>query len=88
MTWQSYHRVADIHGYLDYLAQTYPDLCSVSSIGNSVEGRPIKMIKISNQKRNARASKPSFYIDGGTNISQHISPIFYLEIRQFNFYYN
>jgi len=66
MTWQSYHRVNDIHGYLDYLAQTYPDICSVTTIGKSVEGRPLKMIKISSSRgRNERASKPAFYIDGG-----------------------
>uniref|UniRef100_A0A161THD2 Carboxypeptidase b-like protein n=1 Tax=Triatoma infestans TaxID=30076 RepID=A0A161THD2_TRIIF len=26
MTWRSYHRIADIYGYLDYLAAKYPIL--------------------------------------------------------------
>ena len=43
MEWSSYHRLEDIHGFLDYLAQTFPDLCSVMTIGNSVEGRPLKV---------------------------------------------
>lgn len=43
MEWSSYHRLDDISGYLDYLAQTFPDLCSVMTIGNSVEGRPLKV---------------------------------------------
>lgn len=43
MEWTSYHRLEDIHGYLDYLAETFPDVCSVVSIGNSVEGRPLKV---------------------------------------------
>ncbi|XP_059478461.1 carboxypeptidase B-like [Neocloeon triangulifer] len=74
-TLQSYHRVADIHGYLDYLAQTYPDICSVQTIGSSVEGRPIKMIKISSSKsRSERATKPAFYIDGGIHAREWISP--------------
>lgn len=43
MEWTSYHRLEDIHGYLDYLAETFPDVCSVVSIGNSVEGRSLKV---------------------------------------------
>lgn len=43
MEWSSYHRLEDIHGFLDYLAQTFPDLCSVMTIGTSVEGRELKV---------------------------------------------
>lgn len=43
MEWSSYHRLEDIHVYLDYLAETFPEACSVVSIGNSVEGRPLKV---------------------------------------------
>lgn len=46
MTWAAYHRTADIHGYVDYLAKTYPELCSVQSIGNSKEGRPLKLLRL------------------------------------------
>lgn len=44
MEWTSYHRLDDILGYLDYLADTYPDVCSVQTIGHSIEGRPLKVI--------------------------------------------
>lgn len=43
MEWTSYHRLEDIHGYLDYLADTFPDVCSVVTIGHSAEGRPLKV---------------------------------------------
>ena len=43
LTWKQYHRLSDIHGFLDYLAVTYPAICSVQSIGNSHEGRPLKV---------------------------------------------
>jgi len=43
MEWTSYHDINDIYGYLDYLANTYPDVCSVQSIGNSIEGQPLKV---------------------------------------------
>lgn len=45
MTWQAYHKTSDIHGYLDYLAQTYPNLCTVESIGRSVQGRQLKVLR-------------------------------------------
>lgn len=45
MTWSAYHRVGDIHGYLDYLANTYPDICSVQDIGKSTEGRALKVLR-------------------------------------------
>lgn len=62
MTWEYYHKVDDIHGYLDYLAQTYPNIVTVQTIGNSVEGKPLKVIKISSGEPNSK----SIWVDGGT----------------------
>ncbi|KAF7418990.1 hypothetical protein HZH68_001643 [Vespula germanica] len=70
MEWTSYHRLDDIYGYLDFLAQTYPDVCSVMNIGNSAEGRPLKVLRISNGK----AGVPALWIDGGTHAREWISP--------------
>ncbi|KAJ9594113.1 hypothetical protein L9F63_014429 [Diploptera punctata] len=69
MTWHSYHRLADIHGFLDYLAQTYPQLVSVETIGNSIEGRPLKVVKISGQP-----GSPAIWLDGGIHAREWISP--------------
>ncbi|XP_076230037.1 carboxypeptidase B [Nomia melanderi] len=70
MEWSSYHRLEDIYTYLDYLAETFPAVCSVVSIGNSVEGRPLKVLRISNGKPNA----PALWIDGGIHAREWISP--------------
>lgn len=48
MTWSAYHRMEDIVGYLEYLAKTYPDLCSVQDIGKSFEGRPLTVLRLVN----------------------------------------
>lgn len=45
MTWSAFHRYSDIVGYLDYLTKTYPELCSVQTIGRSYENRPLKVLK-------------------------------------------
>lgn len=70
MTWSAYHRLADIHGYLDYLAITYPSLCTVQTIGSSVQGREIKVLKISN----GQAGNKAVWIDGGIHAREWISP--------------
>lgn len=70
MTWQSYHPLADIHGYLDYLAQTYPQFVTLQTIGTSVEGRPLKVLKISSN----RPGSPAIWIDGGIHAREWISP--------------
>ncbi|GAB1860577.1 Carboxypeptidase B [Camponotus japonicus] len=70
MEWTTYHQLADIYGYLDFLAETYPDFCSVQTIGHSIEGRPLKVLRISNGKLNASA----IWIDGGIHAREWISP--------------
>lgn len=45
MTWKQYHRLEDIHGFMDYLAKTYPTIVSVKTIGKSYENRDLKVSK-------------------------------------------
>lgn len=61
MTWTSYHRLADIYSYMDYLTKTFPELCSQQEIGKSVQGRPLKVLRISNGKPTNKA----VWVDGG-----------------------
>ncbi|XP_061387848.1 carboxypeptidase B-like, partial [Musca vetustissima] len=70
LTWQAYHRLEDIHGFFDYMAQTYPEICSVEIIGYSIEKRPLKILKISN----GNANNPGIWIDGGMHAREWISP--------------
>ncbi|KAH8416591.1 hypothetical protein KR222_010606 [Zaprionus bogoriensis] len=70
LTWQAYHRLEDIHGFIDYMAKTYPDICSTEIIGYSVEKRPLKILKISN----GNARNPGIWIDGGMHAREWISP--------------
>ncbi|XP_075980070.1 carboxypeptidase B-like [Anticarsia gemmatalis] len=70
MTWKQYHRVEDIHGFMDYLAKTYPSLVSVNTIGKSVEGRDLKVLRISDGKPTNKA----IFIDGGIHAREWISP--------------
>ncbi|CAG9564612.1 unnamed protein product [Danaus chrysippus] len=70
MTWKQYHRLEDIHGFMDYLAKTYPKIVSVNSIGKSYEGRDLKVLRISDGK----PSNKAVFIDGGIHAREWISP--------------
>lgn len=70
MTWNSYHRLDDIYGYLDYLEQTYPTLCSQRTIGKTVQGKDLRVLKISNGKPGNKA----VWVDGGIHAREWISP--------------
>lgn len=70
MTWTAYHRSTDIMDYLDYLAATYPDLCSVLTIGHTIEHRPLKMLRIAN----GATGNSAVWIDGGLHAREWVSP--------------
>ncbi|KAL4711494.1 hypothetical protein ACJJTC_000510 [Scirpophaga incertulas] len=70
MNWKQYHRLADIHGFMDYLAKTYPTIVSVNSIGTSYERRDLKILRISDGKPTNKA----VFIDGGIHAREWISP--------------
>lgn len=70
MTFNSYHRLSDIYGFLDHLATTYPSLCKVYVIGSSVKGRPLKVLKISNGNPGNKA----VWVDGGIHAREWITP--------------
>ncbi|XP_026744202.1 carboxypeptidase B-like isoform X2 [Trichoplusia ni] len=55
MDWKKYHRLSVIYSFIDELERDFPAICTVSVIGKSVEGRDIKMLKISNSNANNSA---------------------------------
>lgn len=71
MTWTEYHDLADIDAYMDYLEKTYPDLVSLETIGESYEGRTMRVVKIC---KNGCGNKPAMWIDGGIHAREWISP--------------
>lgn len=74
MEWHSYHRVTDIYQFLDYLASTFPQRFSVQSIGSSVQGKPLKVLKVSSGKPNS----PAIWIDGGeATLEKNIKKFFF-----------
>ncbi|XP_045490049.1 carboxypeptidase B-like isoform X1 [Pieris rapae] len=69
MNWKRYHKLNVIYSFLDELERDYPAICTVSVIGKSVEGRDIKMLKISNSD----AGNAAVWLDASIHSREWIS---------------
>ncbi|KAL0871311.1 hypothetical protein ABMA27_005056 [Loxostege sticticalis] len=70
MDWNDYHTLDVIHNFLDDLEYDYPSICTAGSIGKSLEGRDLKMIKISNSE----TTNSCVWIDAGIHAREWIAP--------------
>ncbi|KAF5296419.1 hypothetical protein FQR65_LT01406 [Abscondita terminalis] len=70
LTWEKYHRLEDIESFVDYLATRYTSICNVVTIGQSIEGRLLKVLKVSS----GRSNNTAVWIDGGIHAREWISP--------------
>jgi carboxypeptidase A4 len=62
MNWDAYFKFDAIYEFLDHIASSHPEICSLQTIGKTVEGREIKLIKISS---GGEKKKPAVFIEGG-----------------------
>ncbi|CAG9788791.1 unnamed protein product [Diatraea saccharalis] len=70
MNWEIYHRLDVIHSFMDDLEYDYPSICTTGVIGKSVEGRDLKILKISNSD----STNSSVWIDAGIHAREWIAP--------------
>ncbi|KAG6445100.1 hypothetical protein O3G_MSEX003729 [Manduca sexta] len=70
MNWNDYHRLSVIHAFMDNLEQDFPSVCTTVTIGHSLEGRELKVLKISNSD----ASNASVWLDAGIHAREWIAP--------------
>ena len=59
---ESYHEWEDIHAYVESLAREFPSLATMSTLGNTYEGRPMKFITLSTEPG---TGKRALFFDGG-----------------------
>ena len=68
----SYQRLAQIHSFINDIANQNPSFASIEVIGTSTQGRELRMIKLGvNHQAN---SKPVIWMDGGIHAREWISP--------------
>lgn len=66
----AYHNWTDVHAFIDGLAEEFPSLAKTSTIGNTYEGKPQKIITMST---NPGAGKPALWFDGGLHAREWIA---------------
>jgi hypothetical protein len=65
-----FYSVAEFEAKLKALAEAYPNLCTLESIGTSSQGRPLWMLTINNPATGAVDTKPAMYIDGSIHANE------------------
>lgn len=68
MEWESYHTFDEIMAWMDELLVQYPDILTNVVIGNSVEGRPMRGLKLSK-----REGRPALLIEANTHAREWIT---------------
>jgi hypothetical protein len=69
-SWNKYYTYDGITDLCKKLAQTYPDLVTLESIGKSYQGRDILALTVSYKKNQNPDFKPGYYIDGNIHSNE------------------
>ncbi|XP_044058334.1 carboxypeptidase D [Siniperca chuatsi] len=72
-TYNKYYNYVDLTGLLQSLAQKYPHIANLSSIGQSVEGRELWVMRITNEPKIDTPGKPKFKYVGNMHGDETVS---------------
>ncbi|XP_047115367.1 carboxypeptidase B-like [Schistocerca piceifrons] len=64
----------EIYAYLDTLATQYPDLVTLETIGQSTEGRDLKLVKVVTASSDSDAAKPVIFVDATIHAREWLAP--------------
>ncbi len=73
LRFDTYYRYSDLTAILHDLAERFPALCKVSSIGKSYEGRDIWLATLTHTASGPDADKPAFWVDANIHATE-VSP--------------
>ena len=74
--YQAFRDLAEVQARVDQLAAAHPDLVTVSVIGQSVEGRPIRMMRITGPNAQPPAGqRPAVMIHGTQHCRESLTPM-------------
>jgi hypothetical protein len=67
----TYHTYDAMTGHLHALAEAYPKLCTLTSIGKTFQGRDVWFVTVTNPDTGPAQEKPGFYIDAQIHAEEH-----------------
>jgi hypothetical protein len=68
--WDRYHNSAEAYALLDGWAGEFPNLTSLYSIGETLEGTQLWMLEITNKETGEALEKPGYYYDGNIHAGE------------------
>lgn len=68
--WAKYHSTADAHALLQGWASAFPNLTELFSIGATLQGTPLMVLAITNQRTGPASDKPAYYYDGNIHAGE------------------
>lgn len=68
--WAKYHTTAETHALLQSWARAFPNLTELYSIGETLEGTPLMVLEITNQRTGPASDKPAYYYDGNIHAGE------------------
>lgn len=79
LSFSYFYNGSEIDEYIDYLQAEYPQIVEVEVIGESLEGRKIRCVKISSVGRTVDGRRPIIFIDAGIHAREwaaHMSALY------------
>lgn len=71
LTHDRYYNYDEMTAHLKRLAEAFPNLASLYSIGKSFEGRDIWVMELTNSFTGAGSTKPGYYLDAQIHAEEH-----------------
>ncbi|MET0426871.1 MAG: M14 family metallopeptidase [Microvirga sp.] len=71
IAFDTYHDYESMTAHLKALAEAYPDLATLRSLGKTFQGRDVWAVTITNPKTGPAESKPGYYIDAQIHAEEH-----------------
>jgi hypothetical protein len=68
--WAKFHSTADAYALLQGWAAAYPQLTELYSIGETLEGTPLMVLEITNERTGPANEKPGYYLDGNIHAEE------------------
>lgn len=72
--WNRYRTSEEIASVLKRLAEAHPEITTLHTIGQSVEGRDLLVLEIMNSKTGSAETKAGFWVDGGIHANELQGP--------------
>jgi len=70
IAWNRYYDFPEVTSMLKQLADAFPHLIKLESIGDSEQGRPIWLVTLHNPETGDEMDKPAIYIDGSVHANE------------------